>query len=108
MSGHKEFEAHMTFNLHHEHRLVGYLRDNPQWAGVFSFSRIAGDPDLGKDTRCYLTAHSNDYSTLRDAMDLVEKELMVFDVKVLRKKIERIVYDTYHGIYTLEAPSNEV
>src|SRR5690349_14796286 len=104
MSDAKTFEAHLTFNGYYEHRLVGYLRDNPHWTKIFSFSRIDGDPDLGKDTRCYLTAHSNDYTKLREAMDLIEEELKFNDIKTLRKKVEKIVYDTHHGIYTLERP----
>jgi hypothetical protein len=58
-------------------------------------SEIARDPVLGDDTFFYLTFHTTDYVQALGKMETVCIQLQeVQKVNVIRKKIEKIVYDT--------------
>jgi hypothetical protein len=63
------------------------------WHG-WKTSEIARDPTLGNDTYFYLTSHSTDLIVLHKHMDYMARFLADAGVRVLRKKIELIVYDT--------------
>lgn len=81
----KLFEAHITYNACYQTIVEQMCPEN------WKFSVIAGDPDLGKDTYCYLTSHGGDsnelYNRMRAAVEFVH-------IPVMRMKIEKIIYDT--------------
>ena len=66
----------------------------------WKFSTIDGDPDLGAGVKCYATRHFNKrYSEeyvatrLKIASSILEVYGFINDFKVLRRKIELVIYD---------------
>lgn len=57
-------------------------------------SEIARDPLLGEDTFFYLTTHRSHVETSMADMNLCAKILEANGVKVLRMKIEHVIFDT--------------
>jgi hypothetical protein len=64
---------------------------------VWTFSCIDGDPDLGPGVKCYATRQYNCLRyELQDVIDWMEstaETLSQFGCKVLRKKVEKVLYD---------------
>jgi hypothetical protein len=56
-------------------------------------SEIARDPVLGNDTYFYLTSHSDSYDRMWERMVEAVNLLELKGCKVVREKIEHIVYD---------------
>lgn len=95
------YECHITMvgnpnSIEHNTKGIGW-----------KFSKIDGDPDLGKGVKCYATMH---YSFSRNnEEDIVEKVNQYadflnefLDIEVIRRKVELVVYDskqdlTYRG-----------
>jgi hypothetical protein len=61
-----------------------------QWKTSF----IAADPLLGKDNYFYFTCHHTDYENISTKMEMFSSIIGKSEIKILRKKIELIVYDT--------------
>ena len=82
----KYYEAHVTFNSTNE---IYY----PTW----KFSRIDGDPILGKGIKMYLTKQFKETVTLQanqEEMSVVSQHVYFMGGQPLRTKIELVVYDT--------------
>lgn len=56
-------------------------------------SSIKGDPLLGTGSKFYLTAHRKTYSDAALVMKLMMQELKLQNIKILRSKIEGIMWD---------------
>lgn len=59
----------------------------------FKTSQIDGDPQLGAHVFFYLTGHDSDFNSMKGRMDDLALRVASAGVKVLRRKIEHIVYD---------------
>lgn len=61
------------------------------------FSYIDGDPDLGEGVKCYATKHFNIKEPQASVADLLQDTSAQIEwlttAKVLRKKIEMVLYD---------------
>lgn len=88
-----KFEAHMTFNR----RDAGAVSEVGEAFG-WKFSAFDADPIMGDKPHCYLTAYHTRAEELARRMDDIEDALKAHSVTTLRKKVERIVYDTKTGI----------
>ena len=84
------FECHITLNLS-DKEIGEEVAKELHW----KTSEIGRDPVLGKDSYFYLTTHENDYVRIYDKMKYTVSELDEhFGVRVVREKIELIMYDT--------------
>lgn len=66
----------------------------------WKFSCIDGDPDLGKGIKCYATIQYNRKKSIEEVTKLVSeaaKYLRDKGCRVLREKIELVIYDKRHG-----------
>jgi hypothetical protein len=59
----------------------------------WTYSRIDGDPILGKGVKAYLTTYSSDYKVLLGRLKGMYHALIAEGVKPMRLKIELICYD---------------
>jgi hypothetical protein len=86
------FEAHITLDKEYGPRLREGLKG-------WQYSAIDDDPIMGQKPYCYLTAYDPDPEDLFERM-LVVEDILVYemDIPVLRKKIERIIYDSKTGV----------
>lgn len=84
-----KFEAHITIAL----KDAAKGEEKAQLFG-WKTSQIARDIILGDDTYFYLTSHSDDLSSIMEDMKFVAKSLASEGVKVVRQKIEAILFDT--------------
>ncbi len=93
-----KFEAHITCPREKSD-------DVKQFAGLtgWSFSAIDGDPVMGKQAYCYLTAYRPVAEELLAEMAKLSHLLLEANVPVLREKIERIIYDTKTGVDEIRA-----
>lgn len=86
------FECHITVKVAREHAdiLQRWVESIPGW----SFSSIAGDPLLGKETFCYATAHFTDpmeaMTQTTAASEALSQETWL---KVVRRKVEIVMFD---------------
>ena len=89
-------EAHMTFPEADAAMVKAISEQFPHW----KFSVIHGCPLLGLDkTYCYLTAYDPEAGApLVWEMDEMAVVAAGYGIPVLRKKVERIVYDTKTGV----------
>lgn len=83
------FECHITVALA-DREIAQEIADAQHW----STSEIERDPVLGKASYFYLTTHAREFKELWDRMERAEDELSFRDIKVIRSKIEAILYDT--------------
>lgn len=87
------FEAHITYDANHAFAVENFKGDG------WKFSKIDGDPVLGQQLFCYLTAHGDYAKELLAGMQ--QRALVIsslFGVQPLRMKIERVIYDTKTGV----------
>lgn len=63
----------------------------------WKFSKIDGDPVLGKKVFAYLTTHDSDLLRMRERMQTAADALRARGIDVVREKIELIVYDVKHN-----------
>lgn len=85
------YEAHITFTCNTD----GYIPEYKTW----TFSKIDGDPVLGKGIKCYFTKHfkpSTSLELITQEMDSIKLHMDSFLINVqwLRSKVELVVYDT--------------
>lgn len=87
-----KFESHITCprDRADDVEAVGSIRG-------WKFSKIDGDPLLGKQPYAYLTNYNEDAMTLFADMKATSHALNDRKVPVLREKIEEIIYDTKTG-----------
>jgi hypothetical protein len=86
----KMFECHLTFDMKDAETVRAYGGDKRMW----KYSQIDGDPVLGAKVFCYLSAHDNDFTSMRTRMDSMTRDLADFaGVSPIRRKIEIIVID---------------
>ena len=88
----ENYECHIT------------MRGTPEYCKVvteeigWKFSSIAGDPVLGDDTFCYATKHFAKTKTLDEVKEQIKKAVEHLEkakyLKVVREKIEYILYDS--------------
>jgi hypothetical protein len=63
----------------------------------WKFSAIDGDPSLGEGVRCYATQHYSTYKPLEEVIEHmtdVARRIENAGGHVIRKKVEKIVYDS--------------
>lgn len=85
----ESYECHITVSVADAAMATGVAT-----SGGWKTSEIARDPVLGDDTHFYLTCHATDYTFILGKMKTAVGVLQSSGVKVIREKIERIVYDT--------------
>ena len=88
-----KFEAHITCKRDDSEK-VGQVGKYYEW----KFSAFDADPLMGDKPYCYLTNYDPNAQTLLNSMNDVCDELKAIGVEVLRRKIERIIYDTKTGV----------
>lgn len=88
----RKFEAHIT--CPREASAVVEALAGEHW----KFSAIDGDPLLGKQPYCYLTAYDTSADALLGRVTAMAHQIRCRDVEVLREKIEEIIYDTKTGV----------
>jgi hypothetical protein len=87
-----KYEAHITLDKEYGPRLREGLKG-------WQYSAIDDDPIMGQKPYCYLTSYDHDPDNLLERMLVVEDILAYeMDIPVLRKKIERIIYDSKTGV----------
>ncbi len=91
------YECHITLDSNPE--------ELERWITAFSwnFSKIDGDPTLGRGVKTYATKHYNsEIHRLEKVIEFMNNIAKKFDgfggAKVIRQKVELIVYDTKSGI----------
>lgn len=91
----KGYEAHVTFHRSQADNILRLMNSEmpelirAQW----KFSKIDGDPVLGDKVYCYLTSHDFDHGIMSDKVNWIIEFFRMEDIKPLRAKIEKIVYD---------------
>lgn len=104
------YECHITMESNGLLSPAG-IKDVVETSG-WSFSQIDGDPQLGKGVKCYATNHFNFSEAGVEAVQqsIVLNELDTYvdlyksrGAKVIRKKIEKIVYDVQINDETKQA-----
>jgi hypothetical protein len=88
----RKFEAHITCPREASREVEVSLTEG--WV----FSAIDGDPVMGKQAYCYLTAYDTDAQLLLERVTAKAAYLRLQGVEVLREKIEEIIYDTKTGV----------
>lgn len=90
------YECHIT--IQHSHcsleleRIQDAIEDNG-----WKYSVIDGDPTIGDGCFCYATTHISakaELKTVIDQMAAVAESLSAQDMRVIRQKVELVVYDT--------------
>ena len=84
----EKFEAHITLPREKSDWVQAAAMEN------WKFSAIDGDALMGKKPYCYLTAYDSSAIELFKSMTQMCKILERVGVDVLRKKVEKIIYDT--------------
>jgi hypothetical protein len=104
--GHKEvpyFECHITVENKHgsiqddEAKMREILETHEK--GQWKFSKLEDDIILGPGSKMYATTHyPTDYGLrhVRSLMAITIKKLQESDLKVIRSKVETVVYDQLH------------
>jgi hypothetical protein len=72
-----------------------------------TFSQISGCPILGQGDYCYVTGYDTDAQVAKAEMDNAALSLVQRSVRVLRAKIEDIVYDTRTGVDRLKEDAHD-
>lgn len=88
------YECHITLESKHPHS----LRETLEALG-WKFSAVDGDPNLGSGVKCYATRQYNServalHHVIEIVKDLAEN-LRLQNYKVLREKVELVVYDSH-------------
>lgn len=83
------YECHVTISIHDACHVTDLAQDL-KW----STSQIDGDPDLGAKPFFYLTTHADLYQEAWSRMTTMADAIKGKGVKVIREKIEKIVWDT--------------
>ncbi len=87
------FECHVTVSADPQINSRGFLELTAKTFG-WKTSVIDGDAVLGQYPYFYFTKHNKDFKEIFDQMEYLDVTLTSNDVKVIRKKIELIIYDT--------------
>lgn len=85
----KLYECHITVNKTKSEKLFKDLAKEYKW----KTSAIDGDPVLGNNVYFYFTTYDDDFDRMRGRMENFVDVLQGTGTKVVRKKIEKIVYD---------------
>lgn len=90
------YECHITINAESTVQLLWLeaLAGDIGW----KFSRIDGDPVLGKGVFTYFTRHDTNADRMKSRMQNAVARLSEAGFHVVREKIEHIIYDTKTGI----------
>ena len=87
----KYYECHITMLLKPNTKI------EKQHRGQWKFSQIDGDPVLGDGVKSYLTTFYPEHMTLEEIVDEMnykaESIRGIYDAKILRTKVELVVYD---------------
>lgn len=98
-----KYEAHITFpRKYDEVALKAIIR--PHFAGEWKYSAFDADPVMGKEPYSYLTAYDTHEDRLLDRIMEVSLCARAANIPVLRKKVERIIYDTKTGVDEIGEP----
>lgn len=84
------YECHVTMSG--DPNTIEPLVNKTGW----KFSAISGDIILGNGIKCYATKHFNNKLCEKAVMNLLQNEaefLIYSGVNVIRRKIERVIYD---------------
>lgn len=92
----QDFECHITVEAIAEQReRLEVIGRKAGWKTSF----VVGDPDLGKGSRFFLTAHYPDIDSAKQATNAVAYLIEHWDIRVVRKKVELVVMDTKAGTW---------
>ncbi len=83
------FECHITYPRD-KSDIIENLAKKLHW----KFSKIDGDPVLGKEVFCYLTTHDKDFCNIQTRMIWAREAGLEYNISPVREKIECILYDT--------------
>lgn len=90
-TGYNPFEVHITLEV------SSIMLPAIETAAMYykgRVSKIDGDPLLGAGVKTYITLHANTLSEANTKrMDLVQALRDIKDIKILRSKIEEVVFD---------------
>lgn len=84
-----KFEAHITM----PRAQADIVQQHAELLGM-TFSAIDGDPVMGKQAYCYLTAYAPDGMELLAKVHAASRVLAQSGVEILREKVERIMFDS--------------
>ena len=93
-----KFEAHITLPIER-----AFLAQKAAAATGWKYSAIDGEAMLESKPYCYLTNYDPDGPTLLAKMDVLCRSLEGLGVNILRRKVERIVFDSKTGVDELTA-----
>lgn len=87
------YECHITIESANQH-----MSEMKVMSVGWTFSAIDGDPVLGKGVKCYATKHFNSTkNSLEEVIAFVDFAAAAINdsvSKVIRRKVELVVYDT--------------
>lgn len=91
--------------MYYEIHITASTKDSDKATNVANLlnwktSEIVRDPLLGQDTFFYLTTHRGSMETAMADMNVCANMLETNGVKVLRMKIEHVIYDTKKKLIT--------
>lgn len=94
------YECHVTMSGNKE--AIKKCVEKLKW----KFSCIDGDPTLGDGLKCYATRHFNHKlkeSAVLNELHRIADSLVNSGIEVLRRKIERVIYDDRSSTVRLDA-----
>lgn len=98
-----KFEAHITVTRDQGQDAIKVARHYVSWGGAeWKASNFDADPIMGDKPYSYLTSYYEDEDVLLLRVRRMEKLLKNNGIKVLRSKIERIIYDTKMCVNEIE------
>lgn len=83
------YETHITVNVQ-DAQVAASVAADRHW----KTSQIDGDPVLGDKPFFYLTRYGTNFEQVIEDLHKCVEDLKKWDVRVLREKIEAIIYDT--------------
>lgn len=89
----KDYECHITVDAGKDAGQIKFLEEIGD-ANGWKTSFIEGDPDLGKGSRFFFTAHFDDLDYAFGQTEALDWGLRMNGIVVSRKKIEEVVMDT--------------
>jgi hypothetical protein len=89
----KDYECHITVEASYSSGQRKFLEEIGE-ANGWKTSFIEGDPDLGKGSRFFFTAHYNNLDAAFEHTEALDWGLRMQGLVVARKKIEEVLMDT--------------
>lgn len=90
------YECHITLAIDSMDYVAGKDEEKAVEETGWTYSKIDGDPDLGGGVKGYATRQFNINKPLQevlDELDAISRKLQHSGVKVIREKVEQVIYD---------------